>query len=148
MSASTADLGPVQVDATLQRLLRNPNVKGVLILSRQRGIIIKSAGALFSQPTSASSNEGPITAASQPNGSTTSEPDDQGSGADVKAVANPIAVKYAATAARLVETVHDEVNALDDVEDALRFLRIRTRHHELIITPDENYILTVVQELT
>ncbi|KAK4047136.1 hypothetical protein OIV83_005588 [Microbotryomycetes sp. JL201] len=33
-------------------------------------------------------------------------------------------------------------------QDALRFLRVRTRHHELIITPDEQYILTVVQELT
>ncbi|ORY84144.1 hypothetical protein BCR35DRAFT_303221 [Leucosporidium creatinivorum] len=138
-SAPTAPLEtPPEVDATLTRLTAHKNVKGVLILSRPSGIILRSAGALFpvvapSTPAlpSAPNEEGAEPAAEAANGSAS--------------LTNELARAYAKMATRLVETVGSEVRGVEEGDD-LRFLRIRTKKHELMITPDELYILIVVQD--
>ncbi|KIR63868.1 dynein light chain roadblock-type [Cryptococcus bacillisporus CA1873] len=55
--------------------------------------------------------------------------------------------RYAAAVENIVKSVADALAACNDGEkDDLRFMRIRTMKHELIITPDEKYILVVLQD--
>ncbi|EAL19932.1 hypothetical protein CNBF4670 [Cryptococcus deneoformans B-3501A] len=55
--------------------------------------------------------------------------------------------RYAAAVESIVKGVADALTACNDAEnDELRFMRIRTTKHELIITPDEKYILVVLQD--
>ncbi|TFK22830.1 hypothetical protein FA15DRAFT_671079 [Coprinopsis marcescibilis] len=66
--------------------------------------------------------------------------------------------KYAAVVARIVESVQsglDEVRRDDAVgapglaepeSDEIRFMRIRTKRHELMISPDEKYLLAVLHD--
>ncbi|EIN08734.1 hypothetical protein PUNSTDRAFT_102204 [Punctularia strigosozonata HHB-11173 SS5] len=55
--------------------------------------------------------------------------------------------KYAKAIARIVESVRE---GLDDVggEDEIRFMRIRTKRHEIMISPDERYLLAVLHDPT
>ncbi|TNY23539.1 hypothetical protein DMC30DRAFT_414055 [Rhodotorula diobovata] len=135
-SAATATAtAPPEVEATLTRLASYKNVQGVLILARPNGIILRSTGSLFALPPAAAPANDEESA--QPNGEddvlvpTTSE----------------LARRYAKAALNMVEAVAAEVKDVDeDQTDDVRFLRIRTKRHELIVTPDEQYILVVVQD--
>jgi len=53
--------------------------------------------------------------------------------------------KYAAAVKRIVDCCKA---GLDDIEegDELRFLRMRTKRHELMISPDDKYLLVVLQD--
>jgi len=55
--------------------------------------------------------------------------------------------KYAGAVKKIVDACKsglDEVGAVDG--DDVRFLRIRTRKYEIMISPDEHYLLVVVQD--
>ncbi|EFI26568.1 hypothetical protein CC1G_15782 [Coprinopsis cinerea okayama7 len=66
--------------------------------------------------------------------------------------------KYAAVVARIVESVQaglDEVRREDLVgvpgsaeteSDEIRFMRIRTKRHELMISPDDKFLLAVLHD--
>ncbi|KIP01201.1 hypothetical protein PHLGIDRAFT_27059 [Phlebiopsis gigantea 11061_1 CR5-6] len=49
--------------------------------------------------------------------------------------------RYAHAVARIVESVQTGLE-----EDEVRFMRIRTRRHELMISPDERYLLAVLHD--
>ncbi|KAJ3731282.1 hypothetical protein DFJ43DRAFT_1080814 [Lentinula guzmanii] len=57
--------------------------------------------------------------------------------------------KYAGVIARIVETVQsglEEINGSENEGDDVKFLRIRTKRHELMISPDGRYLLAVLHE--
>ncbi|GAA5967655.1 hypothetical protein JCM11641_005724 [Rhodosporidiobolus odoratus] len=136
-------VAPPEVEATLSRLSSHKHVQGVLILSRPAGLILRSAGTLFALPPSA--------AVTRDNDDVREEgkSEDEGKVDGEKEVVrnSEMARRYAKAAVRIVESVGGEVDGLEGKEtDDLRFLRIRTKKHELMITPDEQYILIVVQD--
>ncbi|KIK28280.1 hypothetical protein PISMIDRAFT_91746 [Pisolithus microcarpus 441] len=49
--------------------------------------------------------------------------------------------KYAAVIRRIVESVQTGLE-----EDSIRFMRIRTKRHELMISPDQRYLLAVLHD--
>ncbi|EDR02237.1 uncharacterized protein LACBIDRAFT_254168 [Laccaria bicolor S238N-H82] len=49
--------------------------------------------------------------------------------------------RYAAAVARIVESVQGGLE-----EDEVRFMRIRTKRHELMISPDDRYLLAVLHD--
>ncbi|ORY33096.1 hypothetical protein BCR39DRAFT_521225, partial [Naematelia encephala] len=53
--------------------------------------------------------------------------------------------RYARALESVVANVAGAVGECDD-GDELRLMRIRTKRHELIITPDEKYLLVVLQD--
>ncbi|GAA5920523.1 hypothetical protein JCM1841_003465 [Sporobolomyces salmonicolor] len=140
--ASSSVPTPPEVDATLTRLTAHKNVQGVLILSRPNGIILRSAGSLFALPAASTA---PATRGDADAGvDGTQEEEEQGA-----ATTSELARKYAKAAVSIVEAVGSEVRGVDeDAADDLRFLRVRTKRHELMITPDEQYVLIVVQDPT
>ncbi|KAK4705676.1 dynein light chain roadblock-type, partial [Phenoliferia sp. Uapishka_3] len=133
---SSGDAAPSDaVEATIARLTAHKNVQGVLILARDTGIIIRSAGTLFAVPPA------PATAP------VSEDADGVINGAAVTVSFSETARAYAKAARALVESVGSEVARLEDGDD-LKFMRLRTRKHELIVTPDSLYILVVVQDPT
>ncbi|KAJ7867950.1 hypothetical protein B0H13DRAFT_2236677 [Mycena leptocephala] len=57
--------------------------------------------------------------------------------------------KYASAIGRIVESVQaglEEVHSGDGDADDLRFLRIRTKRHEIMISPDDRYLLAVLHD--
>ncbi|WRT69190.1 uncharacterized protein IL334_006174 [Kwoniella shivajii] len=116
---------PPEIESTLSRLSSYRNVKGVMILSRT--------------PSGASSS----TAAPSP-GTVTNA-----SGGIVQATGNIFegesGKKYAKAVEEIVLRVGKALGECDESDD-LKFMRIRTKKHELIITPDEKYLLVVLQD--
>ncbi|KAJ3564699.1 hypothetical protein NP233_g8124 [Leucocoprinus birnbaumii] len=59
--------------------------------------------------------------------------------------------KYASVIARIVENVQaglEEVNNGGEEMDEVRFMRIRTKRHEIMISPDERFLLAVLHDPT
>ncbi|GLB39441.1 putative roadblock/LC7 domain containing protein [Lyophyllum shimeji] len=57
--------------------------------------------------------------------------------------------KYATAIGRIVESVQgglEEVHAGETDGDEVRFMRIRTKRHELMISPDDRYLLAVLHD--
>ncbi|RDX45410.1 hypothetical protein OH76DRAFT_1357905 [Lentinus brumalis] len=57
--------------------------------------------------------------------------------------------KYASAIARIVHSVQtglEEVSGGHSDGDDLRFMRIRTKRHEIMISPDERYLLAVLHD--
>lgn len=57
--------------------------------------------------------------------------------------------KYAGAVGRIVESVQrglEEVSADQSETDDMRFMRIRTKRHEIMISPDERYLLAVLHD--
>ncbi|VDC05839.1 unnamed protein product [Peniophora sp. CBMAI 1063] len=57
--------------------------------------------------------------------------------------------KYATAIARMVEEVQGalvEVSGEENEGDDIRFMRIRTKRHELMISPDRRYLLAVLHD--
>ncbi|GAA5820783.1 hypothetical protein JCM11251_003158 [Rhodosporidiobolus azoricus] len=149
-SSSQPPTAPPEVEATLTRLTAHKNVQGVLILSRPLGHILRSAGTLFALPPSAA--RAAAVADADGNDDTDDREKGEGKATEEKGTMrnSEMALRYAKAAVGMVEAVGGEVAGLGGEEDKddLRFLRIRTRRHELMITPDEQYILVVVQDPT
>ncbi|KAH8089900.1 hypothetical protein BXZ70DRAFT_495810 [Cristinia sonorae] len=59
--------------------------------------------------------------------------------------------KYAHAVGRIVESVQtglEEVASESSDVDEIRFMRIRTKRHEIMISPDERYLLAVLHDPT
>ncbi|KAI1785058.1 hypothetical protein LXA43DRAFT_1039778 [Ganoderma leucocontextum] len=57
--------------------------------------------------------------------------------------------KYASAIARIVHSVQtglEDVSSGHSDGDDLRFMRIRTKRHEIMISPDERYLLAVLHD--
>ncbi|KZT64769.1 hypothetical protein DAEQUDRAFT_678005 [Daedalea quercina L-15889] len=57
--------------------------------------------------------------------------------------------KYASAVGRIAETVQrglEEVSGDQSEPDDMRFMRIRTKRHEIMISPDERYLLAVLHD--
>ncbi|KAE9394878.1 hypothetical protein BT96DRAFT_827069 [Gymnopus androsaceus JB14] len=57
--------------------------------------------------------------------------------------------KYASVIARIVETVQvglEEISGGENEGDDVKFLRIRTKRHEIMISPDGRYLLAVLHD--
>ncbi|KAH7912771.1 hypothetical protein BJ138DRAFT_1147619 [Hygrophoropsis aurantiaca] len=57
--------------------------------------------------------------------------------------------KYASVIGRIVESVQtglEEVSGEENDGDHIRFMRIRTKRHEIMISPDERYLLAVLHD--
>ncbi|WWC98088.1 hypothetical protein V866_004979 [Kwoniella sp. B9012] len=118
---------PPEIESTLSRLSAYRNVRGVMILSR-----------------SSSTSMQPNGSTSENNGST-----GPGIGGIIQTTGNAFEGESGKRYARAVEEIVLRVGkALNDCEqgDELKFMRIRTKKHELIITPDEKYLLVVLQD--
>lgn len=122
---------PFTADETLARLIEDPQVQGCLILLRSTGSILKTVGSLFER-TSVNPEI----------------PDGLGSLAD----------EYALRCWNIVRALSSEVSALDAAQsgdsapntfqqalqsrDVFKFARIRTKRHELIISPGSLDVLS------
>ncbi|POY75091.1 hypothetical protein BMF94_1720 [Rhodotorula taiwanensis] len=158
MASSASTLAaPPEVEATLSRLVGYKNVQGVLILSRPNGIILRSAGPLFAHAPARPSRtrEEQVTRAPPPTGEENPEGEatltaEEDGAEDVPTPAHSeLARKYARAASRIVDCARSEVRDVDEEADEdVRFLRVRTKRHELMITPDPQYVLVVVQDPT
>ncbi|KAK7028120.1 hypothetical protein VNI00_014935 [Paramarasmius palmivorus] len=59
--------------------------------------------------------------------------------------------KYAAVIGKIVESVQsglEEINGGESDGDDVKFLRIRTKRHEIMISPDGKYLLAVLHDPT
>ncbi|KAI0366093.1 hypothetical protein BV20DRAFT_691653 [Pilatotrama ljubarskyi] len=57
--------------------------------------------------------------------------------------------KYASAIAKIVHSVQsglEEVSGGHNEGDDIRFMRIRTKRHEIMISPDERYLLAVLHD--
>ena len=54
-------------------------------------------------------------------------------------------LQYSALISQLTSTARSIVRDLDPMND-LTFLRIRSKKHEIMISPDKDYILIVIQD--
>ncbi|KII91398.1 hypothetical protein PLICRDRAFT_38145 [Plicaturopsis crispa FD-325 SS-3] len=57
--------------------------------------------------------------------------------------------KYAGAIGRIVESVRvglEEVHGEESDSDEVRFMRIRTKRHEIMISPDDRYLLAVLHD--
>lgn len=57
-----------------------------------------------------------------------------------------LTIKYAGLMAQLVVKSRGIVRTID-AEDDLIFLRVRTKKHEVMVAPDKDYLLVVLQKL-
>ncbi|OWT40634.1 dynein light chain roadblock-type [Cryptococcus neoformans] len=105
-----------EVETTLARLSTYRNVRGVMVLTRTR----------HTADTSNTSD----TAVLQTTG--TVFEDDGGK-------------RYASAVESIVGGVTKALKECDE-SDEPKFMRIRTKKHELIITPDDKYVLVVLQD--
>ncbi|KAG8763899.1 hypothetical protein FRC11_009421 [Ceratobasidium sp. 423] len=56
--------------------------------------------------------------------------------------------KYAMAVKKIVDCCRTNLEEVGEEGDELKFLRMRTKKHELMISPDERYILVVLQDPT
>ncbi|KAL0089290.1 hypothetical protein J3Q64DRAFT_1727942 [Phycomyces blakesleeanus] len=68
-----------------------------------------------------------------------------GDGQAIRSTLDPeLTVKYGRLISSLVQQTRTTISTLDDQND-LTFLRVRTKKHEIMIAPDREYLLIVVQ---
>ncbi|WWD21380.1 hypothetical protein CI109_105865 [Kwoniella shandongensis] len=140
-STSTTTLSPApsvpppEIDATLSRLSGYRNVRGVMILTRPPPSPLPTSSSSSSSNTTA-----PPTTASTGGGV---------NGGIVQSTGTVFEGESGRKYAKAVESVVLSVTkAVGDCDegDELKLMRIRTKRHELIITPDEKYLLVVLQD--
>eukprot|EP01006_Ploeotia_vitrea_P060261 TRINITY_DN75591_c0_g1_i1.p1 TRINITY_DN75591_c0_g1~~TRINITY_DN75591_c0_g1_i1.p1 ORF type:complete len:108 (-),score=12.63 TRINITY_DN75591_c0_g1_i1:158-460(-) len=56
-----------------------------------------------------------------------------------------LTIQYAALISQMVQKARAAVKELDNTND-LVFLRIRSKKHEILVAPDKDYILIVIQD--
>ncbi|WWC63920.1 uncharacterized protein I303_106525 [Kwoniella dejecticola CBS 10117] len=146
---------PPEIESTLSRLSAYRNVRGVMVLSRS-SLASTSTTPSSSASASNASSTSTVHAAStvgsgvglMPNG-IDSNLDHTSVGGIIQTTGTIFEGESGAKYAKAVEAIVGGVSkALNDCEagDELRFMRIRTKKHELIITPDERYLLVVLQD--
>ncbi|WVF65433.1 hypothetical protein IAT40_000160 [Kwoniella sp. CBS 6097] len=125
---------PPEIESTLSRLSAYRNVRGVMVLSR-------ASSPSTSQPQTNGSNH-PSSSASISAGAA-------GGGGIIQTTGSVFEGDGGRKYAKAVEGIVSSVSkAIGDCEegDELKFMRIRTKRHELIITPDDKYLLVVLQD--
>ncbi|WVN85672.1 uncharacterized protein L203_100821 [Cryptococcus depauperatus CBS 7841] len=105
-----------EIESTLARLSAYRNVRGVMVLKRAHHV-----------ETAGDTQEGGIV---QTTGSIFEREE---------------GLKYAKAVEGIVDSVQKGV-LLCEAGDELKLMRIRTKRHELIITPDDKYVLVVLQD--
>ncbi|KAK5994954.1 hypothetical protein PT974_03343 [Cladobotryum mycophilum] len=132
MADASASNGHDVLEEKLSRLSRKPGVKASLIIDRATGSILKTSGQLSALTTAKSrnastaatfSNEAPVTEESETQG--------------IEEFAQMI-WNFVNGSGQLVQEV--------DTEDELRLLRLRTKKQEIVIVPDQKYLLTVIHD--
>lgn len=121
------------LDTTITRLLSNKAVQGVIIMARTNGQIIRSAGSLFDEAAAPSSR--------MANGSEDVQQESRDDGPE--ATQSQQALRYAEKSWRAVEALSSELKGLEgngeadalNPNDQVRFVRIRLKRKELLITP-------------
>ncbi|WVR08960.1 hypothetical protein IAU60_006019 [Kwoniella sp. DSM 27419] len=133
-SLQTQTAPPPEIESTLARLSAYRNVRGVMILSRQAPVTVTSAASdgldESKEALSGDSAGASLGGIVQSTGSAF-----EGEGGR----------KYASAVEGIVASVSRAVGDVDP-GDELKLMRIRTKRHELIITPDEKYLLVVLQD--
>ncbi|WVQ81076.1 hypothetical protein IAT38_003198 [Cryptococcus sp. DSM 104549] len=120
---------PPEIESTLARLSAYRNVRGVMILTRTHVVGPNGApnGAALGAEAGSSSGDGGIV---------------QSTGTVFEGESGR---RYASAVEGIVLSVGRAVGECDE-GDELKFMRIRTKRHELIITPDDKYVLVVLQD--
>ncbi|CCF52702.1 hypothetical protein NDA14_007195 [Ustilago hordei] len=119
-SSTSTSAPPAEIEATLTRLSSHQGVLGCLVLSRHDGLVIRSGGAMF---------------------------DPSGPGAKGRAQLLKAVTKLVKTS---VEGLSEDLEALDGEAgnggDQLAFLRVRTKRFEIMVSPNDKYLLVVLQD--
>ncbi|ODO01340.1 hypothetical protein I350_06159 [Cryptococcus amylolentus CBS 6273] len=119
MSAQDPNAPPPEVEATLSRLSQYRNVRGVMVLARSHIV------------------------------GDTPHPSRPGDAGIVQTTGTVFegegGAKYAGAVEMIVLSTGAAIAECEE-GDELRLMRIRTKRHELIITPDEKYVLVVLQD--
>ncbi|KAJ9122263.1 hypothetical protein QFC22_001683 [Naganishia vaughanmartiniae] len=129
-TAATNPPLPEEVTSTISRLSAYKNVHGVLILSRSGGLI-RAEGPAFENDDDDDED-------------VDADGEDTETKAGVSEEVNPgkeaQGSKYARVVAGIVDAVRSGLEEIDDSGE-LKLLRIRTKKHELIITPGTYFFL-------
>lgn len=151
---------PPEVEATLARLHSHRNVKGLLILSSETGQVIRYSGAMLEEGAagSAGSNDEALvngarreassdSAAAAAASAESATADADGTSGPASGVSiHPTVKRYADAVRRIVENSKLGVEEELDDQDRVKFLRIRTKKYEMMITPEDKYTLVVFHE--
>lgn len=132
--SSSTSAPPAEIEATLTRLSSHQGVLGCLVLSRHDGLVIRSGGQMF-------------------------EP--SGPGAKQRAEMLKSVTRLVKSS---VESLASDIRAIDETvsfslcfafeedgmltarkQDELGFMRVRTKKYEIMITPNDKYLLVVLQ---
>ncbi|OCF35678.1 dynein light chain roadblock-type [Kwoniella heveanensis BCC8398] len=130
---------PPEIESTLSRLSAYRNVRGVMVLSRASSIASSTSSSSTSASTAAHVNGVGATTATEPSAA----------GGIIQTTGSVFEGEGGKKYARAVEGIASNVSkAIGECEegDELKFMRIRTKRHELIITPDDKYLLVVLQD--
>ncbi|WVQ93106.1 hypothetical protein IAU59_000170 [Kwoniella sp. CBS 9459] len=129
---------PPEIESTLSRLSAYRNVRGVMVLSRASPS--SSSLSHSTQPEVDGAQSLSTTAASSAGAV---------GGGIIQTTGSVFEGEGGRRYAKAVEGIVSNVSkAIGECEagDELKFLRIRTKRHELIITPDDKYLLVVLQD--
>ncbi|KAL6874900.1 hypothetical protein J3F83DRAFT_729071 [Trichoderma novae-zelandiae] len=132
MSENPTTNGHDALEEKLGRLARKPGVKASIVLDRASGAILKTSGQLDALQTAKSRNAS--TAASFSNDAPAAE---EGEAHGVEEFAQMI-WNFVNSSGQLVQDL--------DSEDELKLLRLRTKKQEIVIVPDQKYLLTVIHD--
>ncbi|KAL7409303.1 hypothetical protein BDY24DRAFT_403728 [Mrakia frigida] len=153
---STSTPLPPQLAALLQSLSQTRSVLGVLLLSRTAGSSSSNTTVIRSQGSPFVGTKGREYAArigkmvrNVEEGCSMEGGPAGGAEGDQAGVSLGFLLSFLRISGKGFKTCEegaDQFTFLPCPQDALKLLRIRTTKHELIITPDPNYVLVVLQD--
>lgn len=132
MSENITTNGHDALEEKLGRLVRKPGVKASMVLDRASGAILKTSGQVDALQTAKARNAS--TAASFSNDAPAAE---EGESQGIEEFAEMI-WNFVNGSGQLVQDV--------DEEDELKLLRLRTKRQEIVIVPDQKYLLIVIHD--
>ncbi|UKZ67766.1 uncharacterized protein TrAtP1_008924 [Trichoderma atroviride] len=132
MSENPTTNGHDALEEKLGRLVRKPGVKASMVLDRASGAILKTSGQVDALQTAKARNAS--TAASFSNDAPAAE---EGESQAIEEFAEMI-WNFVNSSGQLVQDV--------DEEDELKLLRLRTKRQEIVIVPDQKYLLIVIHD--
>ncbi|KAM0461053.1 hypothetical protein ACHAPV_000915 [Trichoderma viride] len=132
MSENPTTNGHDALEEKLGRLVRKPGVKASMVLDRASGAILKTSGQVDALQTAKARNAS--TAASFSNDAPAAE---EGQSQGIEEFAEMV-WNFVNSSGQLVQDV--------DEEDELKLLRLRTKRQEIVIVPDQKYLLIVIHD--
>jgi len=121
-----------ETESLLARLAQRPGVQSTLILSRDTGAIVRSAG--LKTPDDVEEDVA------------TAGPTANGNGSEVKKKGTRNAEDVARLVWTFVKGAGDMIRELNGESDEAKLLRIRTKKNELVIVPDAKFLLVVIHD--